>query len=255
MRTLLTVGLFTVLTLAGQTRLAAQDDATAIIARAIKAHGGAEALNKTKTASTKSQGTMMVFGQEVAFVSTSIYAVPDRFKMEMAAEIRGLKLNATQVVNGKQVNVKTMLGGMEQPANDKVKEETYQAVLIQEVTSLTPLVEGKKYTLKAEPEAKVEDKPAVVVLVTAPGLKDIRLSFDKESGRLVKTERKALASSASGLVEVKEESFLSDFKEKDGALLPMKLVVKHDGKPFMSVNVTEIKLLDKVDASDFTVEK
>lgn len=236
---------------------AAQDPAVAVavVKKAIAAHGGAEALNKTKTGRSKSKGTMTVFGQDIEFVSTSVYSIPEKFKLEMAAEIRGLKLTATQVVNGKQVRVKTVLGGTEQPVTDRVKEETAQAVLVQDVTTLTPLLDGRKFTARAEKDADVDGKPAAVLVVTGSGLRETRLFFDKDSGRLVKTQRKGVTSGPTGVVEVVEESFLSDFKPVDGALLPMKLVVKHDGKKFMDVTVTEVKFLAKVDPDEFATEK
>jgi hypothetical protein len=233
------------------TPLPAQD-AVAVVKKAIEAHGGADALNKTRTARSKTKGTITLNDQTIELVSSSVYSIPDKFKTELAADIRGLKLTALQLVNGKQVKLKTVLGGTERPVDDRQKEEAVQAVLVQDATTLTPLVEGKKYTLKAEKDADVEGKPAAVVLVSGNGIKDLRLFFDKETGRLVKTQRKAL--DASGAGEVNEESFLSDYKKVDGALLPMRMVVKRDGKKFMDVTVTELKLLDKVDADEFTVK-
>jgi hypothetical protein len=234
---------------------AAAQDAAAVVKKAIDAHGGADALNKTRTARAKGTGTLTLLGQDHEFASASVYALPDRFKLELAADINKLKLTATQVVNGKQVKVKTVLGGTEQPTTDRVKEETAQAVLVQDATTLTPLVEGNKYTLTAEKDADVAGSPAAVVLVAGGGLKDLRLFFDKKTGRLVKTQRKGLASNATGLVEVNEESFLSDYKPVGGALLPMKVTVTHDGKKFMAVTVTEVTPVDKVDPDDFKIEK
>jgi hypothetical protein len=234
---------------------AAAQEAALVVKKAIEAHGGADALNKTRTARTKSTGILTLLGQDYEFVSASVYALPDRFKLELAADIRGLKLNATQIVSGKQVRVRTVLGGVEQPVNERVREETIQAVLVQDVTTLTPLIDGTKYTLKLEKDAEVDGKPVSMVLVTGDRLKDLRLFFDKESGRLIKTQRKGVSSNETGIVEVHEESFLSDFKKVDGALLPMRVTVTHDGKKFMTVNVTEITLLDKVDPDEFKIEK
>jgi hypothetical protein len=234
---------------------AAAQDAAAVVKRAIDAHGGADALNKTRTARAKGKGTLTLLGQDHEFASASVYALPDKFKLELAAEINKLKLTATQVVNGKQVKVRTTLAGTEQPATDRVKEEALQAVLVQDATTLTPLVEGNKYTLKLEKDEDVEGSPAAVVLVTGNGLKELRLYFDRKTGRLVKTKRTGLASNATGVVEVTEESFLSDFKPVGAAQIPMKVLVKHDGKPFMTVTVTEVTPLDKVDPDEFKIEK
>lgn len=249
MRRFLFAGLFA-LTLA--LPAAAQADPKAVVEAAIKAHGGADALNKSKTARAKSKGTIQIAGQgEVEFVSAAVYSIPDKFKLEMAADVRGLKLTATQYVVAKQVTLKTLLAGAEQPTNDRVKEETSQAVLLQEVTTLTPLTDGKKYTLAAEKDDTVDGKPAAVVLVTGNGIKEVRLYFDKANGQLMKTKRKGLAQTEKGLVDVVEESYLLDFKKTGDTLLPTKLKVTHDGKKYMDVTVTEVTFLDKVDGAEF----
>jgi hypothetical protein len=93
----------------------------------------------------------------------------------------------------------------------------------------------------------VSDKPAVGVRVSAKGHKDISLFFDKESGLLVKTQKRTKEAG----VEVDEENFYSDFKEIDGVKLPMTLKILHDGKKFLDAKVTEAKLLEKLDDDVF----
>ena len=233
----------------------AQDDgAIAIVKKAIEAHGGADALNKTKTARSAAKGNMTVSGQELTFSAIAVYSVPDKYKLEIQAEISGLKLTTLQVLNGKKTKIKTMLAGTEQPSSDKMKEETIQAGLLQEVTTLTPLLDVKKYTIKMEKDADVKGTSANVVLVTGNGVVDVRLFFDAKAGNLIKTQRKGIAPGPSGVIDVVEETFLSEFKKTDGALLPTKVVVEHDKKKFMTMTVTEMKLLDKVDANDFKTD-
>ena len=79
---------------------AAAQDAAAVVKKAIDAHGGADALNKTKTARSKGKGTIILADRTYEFASASVYSIPDKFKLEMAADIGGQKLVATQLVNG-----------------------------------------------------------------------------------------------------------------------------------------------------------
>lgn len=237
---------------------ASQDDPAATVKKAIEAHGGAAALNKAKVAKSLSKGTMNVGnGQKVEYTATALYSLPDKYKFELTGELAKLKLVTTQVLNGKKAKVRAMLGGTEQPYNDKldkVKDETIQAALVQEASLLTPLVEGKKYTLKADKDADVNGSPAAVVVVTGNGLREVRFFFDKKTHQLVKMHRKGLAQGAAGLAEIDEETLLSDFKKFDAALLPTKVVVTHDKKEYLSMTVTELKFLDKVDAAEFPVD-
>ncbi|MGL4419972.1 MAG: hypothetical protein ACRCZF_04845, partial [Gemmataceae bacterium] len=182
----------------------AQDAAPAIVQKAIDAHGGAAAMNKSKIAKSKTKGTMAMYGVgDVDFVSSAVYALPEKFKLEMAAEVKGLKMTAVQMLNGKTVKVESTYAGTKSTPDDKAKDETFQAVLLQEVTTLTPLVETKKYTLKAEKDDTVDGKAAAVVAVTGNGLRgEVKLFFDKANGQLLKTERKGLASAEKGIIEV-----------------------------------------------------
>ncbi len=230
----------------------AQDDAAAVVKKAIAAHGGADALNKYQAGSYKVKGDMSVFGMDIDFTGAMTYQVPDKYRMEINAEVMGQKLAVVQVVNGK--TVKNTINGMATPLGDAEKAELQQAAMIQEVSQLTPLLDSKKYTIKAEKDADVNDKPCSVVLVTAKDFKDTRLFFDKKSGLLVKTERKGLAPSMGEPKEVNEETLLSDYKKVDGVAIPMKLVVNHDGKKFMTMTVSDAKVMEKADPKAFAVD-
>ncbi|OWK44363.1 hypothetical protein [Fimbriiglobus ruber] len=227
-------------------------DAKAVVTKAIEAHGGATALGKYKAGFSKIKGQMTVFGMDLDFTGDMTYELPNKYKLTISTDVNGQKLAVEQVTDGK--NFKNTLNGMAVKQTDAEKNELAQAALLQDVTQLTPLLVGDKYTLKAEKDATVDDKPASVVTVSSKELKETRLFFDKKTGLLVKTERKALSPSAPGETkEVNEETFLSDFKEADGVKLPMKLLVNHDGKKFMSMTVTETKLMDKAEPKTFDI--
>ena len=95
----------------------------------------------------------------------------------------------------------------------------------------------------------VDGKPAAVVLVKAKGLNDTRVYFDKQTGYMVKTLRKGLNLEGK---EVEEATVNSNFEKVMGVVVPKKAVVTHDGKPFMTAEVTEYKLAEKLDPKLFT---
>ena len=47
---------------------------------------------------------------------------------------------------------------------------------------------------------------------------------------------------------------MSDWKTIDGVKMPAKSVVNHDGKKFMTMEMTEMKLMDKADAKKFAID-
>jgi hypothetical protein len=118
-------------------------------------------------------------------------------------------------------------------------------------------LDKKKFSIKSGGEEDVDGKKADVVIVTPQSLKDkeFKFFFDQKSRLLVKTSRRGLAPGQAGdSVEVLEESYHSDFKKVNGVQTAMKLVVNHDGKKFMTVNVTDAELLEKIDDKEFTID-
>ncbi len=78
------------------------------------------------------------------------------------------------------------------------------------------------------------------------------LSFDKESGLLVKTQRQGRGRGAKGSpADVDEEQFLSDYKKVNGVMTPMKTTVKHDGKKFMSYTLSNVEILESLPKAMF----
>jgi hypothetical protein len=152
-----------------------------------------------------------------------------------------------QVYNGKK-GWASMLGQtmeVEGDQLDEMKEEAYSNYLEQ----LYPLLHEKQFELKAVEGDKVDDKPTVGVKVISKGHKDMTLYFDKDSGLLVKSRKKSKDPNAGQ--EVEAETYYKDYKEINGVKQSMKQLLKHDGKKFLEAEITDMKLLDKIDPSTF----
>ncbi len=229
-------------------------DAKAVVEKAIKAHGGAAALDKYPASASKFKGQMTFMGLDFDFTGDMTAQMPDKFKMAIEADVGGQKMAFVQVVNGDKVKV--LENGAAKPVTDKEKSELKLVMRMQEVTNLTPLLTDK-YTLKTDKDDKAGDADAAVVLVTGKDFKEARLFFDKKTGLLVKTVRKSLAPSAPDdkePKEVTEETIMSEYKEFDGVKVPTKAVVTHDGKKFMTMTTTDVKMMAKADPKLFSVD-
>ena len=78
---------------------AAQDNpALPVIKSAVEAHGGAEALAKARTARQSASGTLIAQGKESKFSYTAAYAIPEKYRVEMTADIGGLVTGTTALV-------------------------------------------------------------------------------------------------------------------------------------------------------------
>jgi hypothetical protein len=226
----------------------AADDPKAIITRAIKAHGGEEALTKYQAMEAKTTGKIDIAGVgEVDFTQNVSVMFPDKIKDVVELTVAGQNLKIVTVANGDTVSIQ--VNGTDTEANDQIKETLKDARHLAKVNRLFPLLKDKGFDLSLFGEAKVEGKPAVGVTVATKGEKDIVLFFDTQSGRLVKTDRRTTP--PGGAAEVQEERIILEYAEaKDGILVPKKILIKHDGKKYAEAEI-EAKLLEKIDESEF----
>jgi hypothetical protein len=195
----------------------AEDDAKTILEKAIKAHGGAEALTKYKGARMKA--TVKV------------------------DELGGIE----SIVNGDKFVFK--INGMEFKL-DNIKDSLKEAGHMIEVLHLVPL-RDKSYELSVVGDVQVQGKPAIAVRVSKKDCRDITICFDKETYLTVKTERRA-TEPMSGM-EYVEERILLEYQKIDGMPAPKKIVVNRDGKKYVEGEVIEMKFLESIDASEFPV--
>jgi hypothetical protein len=114
--------------------------------------------------------------------------------------------------------------------------------------TLVPL-KGKGYKLEAAGETKVDDKPAVGVKVTGSDDKDFTIFFDKDSGLPVKVVARVAGFQGN---EFTQETTFKDYKDFDGIKKATKVESKRDGENFAKSEITEFKVLDKVDDKTFS---
>lgn len=224
----------------------ADDDPRPVIEKAVAAHGGEAALKKHPAGEYKGEGTAVIVGETVKYTTTVAYALPDKFKVTFDTAVLGTKSNTVVVVNGDKV--RRTDNGAAAVIPDAAKAAFKQLAAVQEVSLLYPLLDKDKFTLKAEKGEKVDGKDAAAVLVTRKGMGDVRLLFDADSGLLVRYTRKGLDPLGK---EVDEEVTMSEFKEFGGVKLPTAQKIRQAGKDYMTLKVTDVKLLDKADPKAF----
>lgn len=226
-------------------RAPAADEPKDIIAKAIKAYGGEEKLSKLRAGKSKAKGKLELFGG-ISFTSESSAQLPDKFKEVASLEIMGKQVTITTVYNGKEAWVSAMgqTQTLEGKALDQMKENAHAGRVGQLVT-----LKEKEFTLAPLGEIKVSGKIAVGVKVSCKGHGDISLFFDKTTGLVAKTERRAV--DAQSGQEYLEERFDSDYKLVNGLQTPHKIVVHRDGKKFMEAEISEVKIVEKLDDSEF----
>src|SRR6478672_2274361 len=106
--------------------------ATDVVKSAIKAHGGAELLDKYKGGTMKMKGEISMMGIDLEFEGKVIYMQPDKFKMKIDTALMGQKLAIEQVMNGKKM--KMTLNGMDVPVDDHTRDQLRSSITEEEIT-------------------------------------------------------------------------------------------------------------------------
>jgi hypothetical protein len=225
----------------------AENEAQAIIDKAVKAHGGLEKLTKLKAAAAESKAKGHVYQPVDIDITMEIFAQDKKFKHIVRGEVMGIKFTQTLVFNGEKLWID--VNGQEVKLDEKkYVPEIKEQMWAESVIGLTFMKKGG-YELSVLGEVKVQDRPAVGVRVSAKGHRDVNLFFDKEKGLLVKTETRAIDFQSDQ--ETTEEKILRDYKDMGGFLQPTKVLVTHDGKKHVDLEIEEVKIVDKFDDSVF----
>ena len=222
----------------------------AVVNKAIKAHGGEEALIKYKAAQSSSKGKITLPGVgDVDFTQEVAVMFPDKLKETLHLDVGGKQIDIVTIMNGDTVSIEA--AGKDVPITDDVKKALKEAQYMLKLGKLVPLTKDKGYELSLIGESKVEDKPVVGVLVKSKDHKDVSLFFDKETGLLAKLEHRT-AEPMTGK-EITEERIIVSYgdKGKEGLSLPKEVLIKHDGETFMKAQIVEASVLESLDDSTF----
>lgn len=237
---------FAVVAAAGLPARADDKDPNAIVDKAIKAAGGEEKLKKLVAISLKTKATVTFNGDDNPLTSQATYQGLDRYRNDFEIEFQGNNVKGAVVLNGDKGWRK--FGDQTSPMDDDALANEKHQVALQVLPVKLVVLKEKGYKLEAAGEQKVGDKPAAGVKVTCPGGKDLTIYFDKESGLPVRTVSKVVGFDGQ---EFTMETTISDYKEFDGIKKATKAESKRDGEAFIKSEITEFKVLDKVDAKTF----
>jgi hypothetical protein len=223
---------------------AAEPDAKTLIEQAIKAHGGAEELKKTQISVSQFKGKIQSPAGELELSGEVASDKDQRQRVSMQLEVMGMKVDVVTVLKNDsgwtKINDTLLEFNAEQVAEGREQAHGHW------VATLLPLL-GPEYKLAGRGEVKVQDKPAYGVIVSRADRRDVQLFFDKETHLLVKTEQRVKDETGK---ELTEESFFSDYQEKD-ARQPMKVSVRRDDMPYMEAEVTSFQTREKLEDSLF----
>jgi hypothetical protein len=251
MKRLLGIAFWAILTSGLGTSIQADDEiAKATLDKAIKALGGEEKLAKVEAFTWKSKGKFIINGNHHNFKSHVTVQGLDQYRSEFEGEFNGNTVKGVTVLKGGK-GWRKFGDQLTEMNEDQVANEKRSIYLMVIPTTLVTL-KDKKFEIGTVSEEKVGDKQAIGIKGKGPDGKDFTIYFDKESGVPIKLV--ARMTGFTGEDFTMETSF-ANYKDFEGIQKATKIESKRDGEKFLEAELTEYKVVDKVDASTFDQPK
>jgi zinc protease len=216
-------------------------DVKAIVARALEAKGGAANVDKYRAATCNF--TLHEEAQGVILSGTSYDQYPDKSVLK-ATSLNSDTIQFTQVFAGDKgwESANGTTTEMDKETLAAAREEMH-------ANSLADLhgLHAMGVSLSPLGESKVDGRAVVGVNVSCAGHYDVKLFFGKEKALLVKMETRVKDDGK----EYTEENFYSDYKNISGVMVPFKISVKRNGKPYLTAEMSDVVLSEKLPDSTF----
>jgi hypothetical protein len=220
-------------------------DVRALIDRAIEAQGGAANLDRFNATLTRIMGTIAVSEGSVSFTQEIRFERPNHYRQTLVLkQSDGKEAALTTVYNGRRGWLKQE--GRVDDLDDRQLEAARETVYLTQVTRLTCL-RDRAFELTPLGETALGGQQLLGVRVSTRGFRDVELYFDKTTGLLARTRRRAAWKGT----EFTEERILSDYRELERIKSARKIEIILDGARFMSVDILEVRYLEAFGDSTF----
>ena len=219
--------------------------AAAVLEKAIHALGGREKLAKAEAFSWRAKWKQEGIKN---FESQTTMQGLDHRRMETGNN----QLRFIQVVSGDKGWAR--YGGVTRKLVGEELVFWIQDTYLEAIPITLLAIQARRLKCQAADDEQVSDKPAAVLKIKGPDGKDFALYFDKDSGLPVKVVAKMRGYGPAGRVLLREITF-ADYKDFDGIKKATKVEFKTNAKTSHVLEVTEFKILEKVDPETFVEPK
>jgi hypothetical protein len=222
-----------------------QDEPKVIVDKAIRAAGGKDQLSRINAFSAKVKMTFEEQKSVARYTADVLVQGLDQIRIVM--EFGDKSKVETTVINGDKGSMKaeTELFVMPEKMVNEYKNRLYGLRL---TYMLTPLLE-KDVGLAALAEIRVNDRPAVGIIVTKKDRPDIKLYFDKTTNLPTQLEFEINALGGKKTVVC----IFRDYEEFNGIKHFTKVTSRTGNELTVEADFAEVKLLEKLDAKRFAL--
>jgi hypothetical protein len=230
---------------AGLLQAADKADPQAVIRKAIAAMGGEQTLAKYKATIFGGHCKFYGNGRVIDCTGEWFEQLPRRIKAVYQIQMGGKKLTRVEVITRDAAWY--AMGGKVRTLSPDELAEIREGLDAGYAATLLPL-KNPEYRLTPLADSQVAGRPAVGLKVSRDGHRDVLLYFDKAQGYLLKMVCRVKDRDGR---EVDQETFYSDYRDFAGFRNYGKWTITRDGKPFLDLEITAFKPVEKLPDSLF----
>lgn len=223
------------------------DVAKDLVAKAIKASGGAARVASLKAGTCKAKVNLKMGDQQITATLDITWQGLDKYRIDFTGDIAGMTKNALVVINGAEAWAKDSDRNKVEKAPKDAASMITGALYALRMPHLLPALLDKEVKLSPLGEIKIGDRAALGVTVTHPDRKDVSLFFDKETGLPSKSEIRVTDPRG---MEMTFEFLYHDYKDSEGLKSPTRIAIKAD-KIDTVMEVSDLKAESKIEAGLF----
>ena len=231
---------------AGATTAPAMTMEQELIAKSIEAQGGLANLRAVESMQMTGEVYMPFAGMSMPL--TIYQKRPGMVRVEVSIPAMGV-----EVVSGYDGEIawtdNPVQGGLQKLTGEQARTSKEQA----DMDGFLVDYAAKGYTVEYAGDAEVKGMQTKKLKIMRPDSSEIRMYFDAETFRQVKTEGEG-TNPLTG-AQAKVETYLSDFKEVEGVMRAHAIEVLMDGEVFQQVTVSEVKVNVEIDDAIFAYPK
>ena len=226
---------------------AEQADAMRIVERAMSARGGEAYMRAHPAATWKERGTYYGNGERRAYRGDFALQGPDKYRMS----VEGIGPMNSFTLVGTEEEVWVESDGKVSSFAGKKIAHTHDEMYSVWVQSLVPLKDARnRFRLMRIDDARVDGRPFAGVRVSHDGRRDIDLFFDKQTG-LLAMKRERIQKPGRDDQEIEQQTIIKEYQQIDGRNQPKQVVLLRESRLFVEAEISDMKLLEKLDDSMF----
>ena len=211
-----------------------------ILAAAVEALGGLENLKSVKNAVTQSSTTIDTPCGKMDMQVEYYNLYPDKFRQDFDTP----QGNMSIIYNGEAAYAISAMGS--QPLPHEVSN-SFKDTVFREHTYLFVHLMQNDIPVQYSGTEQVQGKPAAVLLVKQLSGEMLKIYISEETHQVVKY---VFRETEQG-VTVNKETIFSDYRDVNGVKIPFHVVKNIDGKPYIEIRISSVKLNTELDESLF----